>query len=291
MKKVYFLLKSMRPKQWVKNLLLFAGLIFDGQLFVEGSFFRALAGFALFSLFASSVYILNDIRDLEADKLHPKKKNRPIASGKVSIPLAITFVSIVLLVSLPLAYIISPVFFGLGVLYIVINLGYSIYLKHVVVLDVLILASFYVIRIAAGVSIIVVERFSPWLYLTTTFLALYLGLGKRRSELASSIANGLDTRKVLKSYTLPFLDQLITMVLTATIMTYSLYSFSAPNLPDNHVTMLTIPFAVYGVFRYLYLVQVGGYGEAPEEIAFHDRPLQITILLWGLSLIAIFYFF
>ena len=283
------ILKTMRPKQWVKNGLLFAGLVFDRQLTHVPALLHTLAGFLLFSLLASTVYILNDLSDVEADRQHPRKSKRPIASGALPENVARVLVVLLLLLVFPGAYWLSPIFAIICLIYFVLNLSYSAYLKHIVLLDVLALASFYVIRVAAGVSIIEVQRFSPWLYLTTTFGALYLGIGKRRAELVSVIENGQKTRRVLENYTLPFLDQLITIVLTITILAYSLYTFSAPNLPENHLMMLTIPFVIFAIFRYLYLVQVKGRGEAPEEIAFSDRPLQAAAVLWGFSVLLIFY--
>ncbi len=158
-------------------------------------------------------------------------------------------------------------------------------------LDVMIIASGFVLRIASGVALINVERFSPWLYVVTTLLALYLGFGKRRAELNLLASGAGEHRKVLEGYSLPLLDQLITIVSATTIVAYSLYTFSAPNLPANHTMMLTIPFALYGIFRYLYLIQVKNYGGAPEEMLLTDRPLQIAIALWGISILLIFYIF
>jgi 4-hydroxybenzoate polyprenyltransferase len=285
------ILKTMRPKQWVKNVLLFSGVVFDRQLLHVPALLRTLAGFVIFCLLASTVYILNDLSDVEADRLHPRKSKRPIASGRLPVSVAWGLAIVFLLVALPGAYLLSPVFAAICVIYLVLNLSYSRWLKHVALVDVLALASFYVLRVAAGVTVIEVTRFSPWLYLTTTFGALYLGIGKRRAEMVAMIKNGQNTRKVLSDYTLPFLDQLIVIVLTITILSYSLYTFSAPNLPDNHAMMLTIPFVIYGVFRYLYLVQVKGIGEAPEDIALSDRPLQLAAILWSLSILIIFYIF
>lgn len=284
------LLKTMRPKQWAKNGFLLAGLIFDRQITNIEALSRSLIGVLLFSLLASSVYIINDISDLDADKLHPKKKNRPIASGALPIGTARIFVIFLLLVVFPTAYFLEPIFALICGLYFILNLSYSAWFKHIVLLDVLVLASFYVIRVIAGVAIITVERFSPWMYIFTSFLALFLGIGKRRAEYVLAESTGNAHRKVLKSYTLPFLDQLIIIVLTLAILTYSLYTFSAPNLPENHITMLTIPFVIYGIFRYLYIVQVEGRGEAPEEILLSDTPFQINLVLWGISIILIFYF-
>lgn len=279
----------MRPKQWVKNGFIMAALIFDGQLTNPESLARSLIGVLLFSLLASAVYIVNDISDIEADRQHPKKKNRPIASGALSINTARMIVAAILLAVFPGAYWLSPMFAVICGLYFILNLSYSAWIKHIVLLDVLVLASFYVIRVVAGVTIITVERFSPWMYIFTSFLALFLGIGKRRAEYVLAQKTGNTHRKVLQSYSLPFLDQLITIVLTLTILTYSLYTFSAPNLPENHVTMLTIPFVIYGIFRYLYLVQIEGRGEAPEEILISDRPFQANLALWGISILIIFY--
>jgi 4-hydroxybenzoate polyprenyltransferase len=283
------LIKAMRPRQWIKNIFIFAPLVFDKKLTDPTASVTTVAGAMLFSLVASSVYLFNDIFDVEADRRHPRKKHRPIASGALPLPVARVSAFLLLLVSLGLSYLISPAFFIICTIYFVLNTSYSLWLKHIVLLDVLLLSSFYVIRVVAGVAIIQVERFSPWLYLAATSVALLMGIGKRRSELLKAQGDENHTRKVLKNYTLSYLDNLLMIVLTVTIMTYSLYTFVAENLPDNHTTMLTIPFVIYGVFRYLYLLQVEGHGEAPEEIVLTDRPFQINIVLWGLSILAIFY--
>jgi 4-hydroxybenzoate polyprenyltransferase len=187
------------------------------------------------------------------------------------------------------AFWLSPAFALIALLYLFLNLFYSKWLKHVVLLDIILLASLYVIRVAAGVALIDVVRFSPWIYIFTTFLALLMGTGKRRAEL-SEIADGPNAqRRVLDGYTLAFLDQLITLASGMTIITYSLYTFSAPNLPENYTMMLTIPFIMYAIFRYQYLLQVKGTGSAPEELVFSDRPLQFAIVLWGLTVLVVFY--
>jgi 4-hydroxybenzoate polyprenyltransferase len=285
------ILKTMRIKQWTKNGFVLAALVFDRQLTNHVSFGRSLAGFFLFCLLSSSVYIINDIMDVEADRQHPTKKNRPIAAGKLPIPIAIVATITILAITFPLAFLLSPTFFGISVFYFLLNLAYSSRLKHIPLLDVLVLATCYVLRVAAGVSLIHVERFSPWLYVVTTLLALYLGFGKRRAELSMVDGTASTQRKVLDGYTIPFLDQLIMIVSGTTIVAYSLYTFSAPNLPVNHTMMLTIPFVLYGIFRYLYLMQIEQAGSAPDELLLTDRPLQITILLWGISVLIIFYLF
>jgi 4-hydroxybenzoate polyprenyltransferase len=212
--------------------------------------------------------------------------------GRLSTRAAWTAVILLLAVSLPAAYLLSPVFLGLCVLYLATNLAYTHSLKHVAILDVILLAGFYVVRVGAGVSLVVeVERFSPWLYVFTTFLALFLGIGKRRAELSLMEREAGSTRKVLEGYTLEFLDRLNVIVSGMAIMTFSLYTFSAPNLPENHAMMLTIPFVIYGIFRYLYLVQVENSGEAPTEVLFTDRPLQVCVGMWGTATLVILYVF
>jgi 4-hydroxybenzoate polyprenyltransferase len=283
------LLKTMRPKQWPKNGFLFAALIFDRQLTAPVPFLRTLAGFLLFCLLSSTVYIINDLADVEADRQHPIKRARPIASGKLPTRVAWAVVVILLLVVFPLAYLLSREFALIAFAYFVVNIAYSTLLKHIVIMDVLVLASLYVVRVAAGAALIIVTSFSPWLYVFTTFLALFLGVGKRRAELNLLAENANLTRPVLEGYTLPLLDQLVNIVSSITIITYSLYTFSAPNMPGSHAMMLTIPFVIYGIFRYLYLIQVRHSGGAPEEVLFSDLPLQITLLLFGLAVFLIFY--
>jgi 4-hydroxybenzoate polyprenyltransferase len=285
------LLKTMRPRQWTKNAFVLAAVVFDRQLLNPTAIIRSLIGFFLFCLLSSSVYILNDIFDVEADKVHPQKRTRPIASGQLPIPVALGAAIGLLLVTLSASFVLSYGFGWVSLAYFLINLTYSKWLKHIPLLDVIIIATGFVLRVAAGVMLIVVERFSPWLYVVTTLFALYIGFGKRRAELALLAANATDHRRVLDGYTIPFLDQLITIVSSTTIVGYSLYTFSAPNLPQNHTMMLTIPFVLYGIFRYLYLIQIKQAGGAPEELLLADRPLQITIVLWALSILFIFYFF
>jgi 4-hydroxybenzoate polyprenyltransferase len=283
------LLKTMRPKQWAKNVFLLAAIVFDRKLTDPDAIQHTLIGVIAFSLIASVVYIINDIADVEADRQHPTKRKRPIAAGKLSIPAAWVSAIVLLLIAFPVAIWASPNFALITLLYLILNLIYSKWLKHVVLLDILLLASLYVIRVAAGVALIDVVRFSPWIYIFTTFLALLMGTGKRRAEL-SEIADGPNAqRRVLDGYTLSFLDQLITLASGMTIITYSLYTFSAPNLPENHAMMLTIPFLMYGIFRYQYMLQVKGTGSAPEELVLSDRPLQISIALWGLAVLVVFY--
>ena len=279
----------MRPRQWTKNIFLFAALVFDKQFFIADSFLRTLAGFVLFCLISSSVYIFNDLADIEADRQHPEKKNRPIPSGKLPVGAAWTAGIFIVVMTIGLGYLLSPLFAGVIGLYFIINIAYSMWLKHIPIIDVLILSAGFVLRVGAGVTLINVERFSPWLYVVMTLLSLFLGFGKRRAEL-SLLAHGAGShRKVLDGYTIPLLDQYIMIVSGTTIVAYSLYTFSAPNVPPNHTMMLTIPFVVYTIFRYLYLIHIEDAGGAPEDILLTDRPFQIAMLLWAFTVLVVFY--
>lgn len=284
------LFKTMRPRQWTKNVFIFAALVFDKQLFVVDSFLRTLAGFALFCLISSCVYIFNDLADVEADRQHPEKKNRPIASGKLPVSVAWGAGIVFVIIALGLSYWLAPAFCLVVAAYFVLNLAYSLSLKHIAILDVLIISVGFVLRVGAGVTLIAVERFSPWLYIVMFLLSLFLGFGKRRAELALLAHGAGSHRKVLDGYTLPLLDQYIMIVSGTTIVAYSLYTFSAPNVPENHSMMLTIPFMVYAIFRYLYLIEVKHAGGTPEEVLLSDRPFQISMLLWAITVIVIFYF-
>jgi 4-hydroxybenzoate polyprenyltransferase len=284
------LIKTMRPRQWTKNGFIFFALIFDKRLFMLDPFLRTVAGFFLFCLISSAVYLFNDIADVEADRSHPQKKFRPIASGQLPINVARFAAILLTVVAIPLGYVLSPGFALVLSVYLATSLLYSRWLKHISILDVLIISSGFVLRVAAGVILIYpVERFSPWLYVITVLFSLYIGLGKRRAEMDLLAEGAVAHRKVFDGYTIPLLDQYITIVSSTTIVAYSLYTFSAPNLPANHTMMLTIPFVVYGIFRYLQLIQFGHAAGSPDEVALKDRPLQITVLLWGLAVIAIFY--
>jgi 4-hydroxybenzoate polyprenyltransferase len=285
------IIKSMRPRQWPKNAFLLAALVFDQKLFDSYSLLRSLAGLVIFCILSGCVYIINDITDIEADRHHPTKCNRPIASGKLPIQWAVITAVSLLVITFTVSFLLSTGFGAICIAYFLINIAYSLWLKHIPLIDVFIIAAGFVLRVAAGVSLIHVERFSPWLYVAMSLLALYLGFGKRRAELAEISGDSASHRKVLDGYNLVFLDQLITIVSGTTIIVYSLYTFSAPNVPSNDAMMLTIPFVIYCIFRYLYLIQVKHQGGAPEELLLSDRPLQIAIALWGISVFVVFYIF
>lgn len=283
------LIKSLRIRQWTKNGFVLMALVFDQKLTNPEAVLRTLAGFVIFCFLSSAVYILNDITDIEADRNHPRKRNRPIASGKLPIRIAVIAACGLLIITLSASLLLSPGLFLICLSYFLINLAYSKWLKHIPLVDVLIIALCFVLRVTAGVSIIEVQRFSPWLYVITTVFALFIGFGKRRAELVTLAEDAFSHRRVLDGYNLALLDQLITIVSTTTIITYSLYTFSAPNLPENHSMMLTIPFVLYGIFRYHYLVQIKQEGGAPEDLLLTDRPLQITVAIWGLAVLSVFY--
>jgi 4-hydroxybenzoate polyprenyltransferase len=282
------LIKSMRPRQWLKNVVVFAALIFDNKLFQVQPLLATLIGFGVLCLLSSAVYLINDTADASADRLHPKKKHRPIARGDVPLPVAMGYAATLVSVGLGVAFA-THVWFGLiGLAYFLLTTFYTFKAKHIVILDVIVLACGFVLRVAAGTVLINAERFSPWLYVCMSLFALLLGFGKRRQELMD-LGGAAGTRAILREYNLPLLDQIIAIVTGSLIVGYMFYTFSAPQLPQNHTMMLTIPFVVYGLFRYLYLVHVKGEGAAPDELAFKDRPLQLAFGLWALAVVAVLY--
>ena len=288
-KSVIGLARSMRPRQWLKNVFIFAPLVFDEKLLRPEPLGRTVAGFVILCLLSGAVYVFNDLQDLERDRQHPRKRHRPLPAGELDPRIAR---GAALLIPIALAYpsfLLDPQFALIAYVYWGMNLAYSLWLKHRVILDVLTLASGYVLRVAAGVPLVRVERFSPWLYLCTLLLALFIGFAKRRQEIILLGENARNHRAILEEYTVRFLDEMMGVVMAATILAYSLYTFSAPNLPSNHAMMLTIPFVLYGIFRYLYLIHVKGETAPPDELVWKDRPLLLTVILWGLTAVLILY--
>jgi len=283
------LIKTMRPKQWVKNVFAFAPLVFDVKLFDPRYLARTVAGVVLLCLVSGTVYIINDLVDIEKDRQHPKKRNRPLASGQVSAGATTVAAAIIPLVALPAGFLLDPGFGAILTGYLLLQIAYSFWLKNIVIIDVMTIAAGFLLRVAAGVPLVDAERFSPWLYVCMTLLALLIGFGKRRHELVLLKENANTHRESLQEYNLPLLDHIISIVTASTLLAYALYTFSAPSLPPNHTMMLTIPFVLYGIFRLLYLIHVKGMGGAPEEIALSDRPLQVTFLLWGLGVVVVMY--
>ena len=282
-------LQTMRLRQWPKNICVMAALVFDRQLFNLDSLAITLSAVVLFCLTSSLIYIINDLADIKADALHPEKRHRPLASGQLSRTWAISTAIILGLLTIPTAFLLN---LSLGLIitaYFLLMLVYSLWLKHIPLIDVMVIAVGFVLRVAGGLVVIVTETFSPWLFVATTFLALFIALGKRRSEHDLLKQKAADHRRVLDGYSLELLDQLLTIVLSSTLMTYCLYTFSSPIAPGNYSMMLTIPFVIYGLFRYLFLIRTGHIGGAPEEVILTDRPMQAAIGLWGLTVTAILY--
>jgi len=280
---------QMRPRQYAKNIFIFVPLFFDRQLFIPQSLIITFWGFVTLCILSSGVYVLNDIVDVNADRNHPQKKYRPIAAGKISIHKAKIFCCALFIIAFTMAFFIDKSFFFLCIIMVVINLAYSFKLKHIPLIDIITIGMLFIIRVLCGAVLIHVQIFSPWLYIVTFMLALYLGFGKRRAELAGLEGAVKYTRPVLDGYTIPFLDQLISIISAIIIISYALYTFSGPAVPENNRLLLTIPFVVYGIFRYLYLLQVKHQGGAPEEVLFSDRWLQGTIVLYAFFVVFALY--
>jgi 4-hydroxybenzoate polyprenyltransferase len=283
------LFKTMRPRQWTKNAVVFAALVFDEKLFRIDPLLKTTAAFAIFCLLSSIVYLINDLVDIEKDRQHPTKRNRPLASGRLSRQAAIVAACLLFLVSIPTSFALEPAFGVIASAYLLVMFAYSFWLKNMVIVDVLTLAAGFDLRVAGGVAVVHVERFSPWLYICMTLLALFLGISKRRHELLLLEGNANNHRAILSEYSPKFLDEMTAVVTSTTVIAYSLYTFTAPNMPSNHLMMLTIPFVLYGIFRYLYLVHQKNLGGSPEELLLKDKPLLVGIFLWGLAVIIFLY--
>jgi len=285
---IYGLLRTLRPRQWVKNVFVFAALVFDQKLTNGLLLGKTILAFVLFCMISSTVYIINDLADVEKDKLHPKKRRRALPSGQLKPWFAILAAVGILAVCLPFSFWLNPYFGAIVLGYFLLNVAYSFALKHIVIVDVMVVAAGFVLRVAAGAPV-AEARVSPWLYMCMTFLALFMAIGKRRQELILLAGGAESTRKTLNEYTVEFIDEMINLVTTGAVISYSLYTFSAPNLPSNHMMMLTIPFVIYGIFRYQYLVHVKGEGEAPEMLLYTDMPLLLDVILCGIAIVLIMY--
>ena len=286
-KKIKYLLITMRPKQWIKNSFVFAGLIFSKSFLEVNPVIKTIYAFLLFSMVSGVVYIINDTIDREKDILHPTKAKRPIAAGKLKPIEAILSAFIILGITMYLAYRIEVLFFIIIVSYFILVLLYSIFLKHVVILDVVIISFGFVLRTLGGTAVIGVE-ISPWLIMCTTFLSLFLALNKRKNELILLSDEAVLHRKNLGEYTTGLIDQMLPVVTSATIMSYSLYTFTSGK---SHYMMLTIPFVLYGIFRYQYIASSENEDGNPENMLLKDTPLLINMLLWGITSIVIVFIF
>lgn len=282
--------RVLRVRQYAKNVFIYAPLLFDGQLLKWIPFVRTTMGFLLLCVLCSGIYCFNDLMDIESDRNHPRKRLRPIASGEISRQNAEILAIVLICTALICAWFLSKNFFFVCLIILTLNIAYSLKLKHIPLIDVITIGILFLLRVASGITLVSVKLFSPWLYVVTFMLALYLGFGKRRAEIAMLPEAMNQTRPALDGYSIPFLDQMITIVSSVTIMSYTLYTFSGPTLPSGNKMMLTVPFVIYGVFRYHWLIQLKHEGGAPEEVLFSDRALQITIVLYALTAVFAIYF-
>lgn len=301
--KLRALLTALRPRQWTKNFAVFVGLVFSQQLFNLAAFERTILAFLAFCFAASSIYLLNDLLDLEKDKQHPVKRLRPLASGRLPISWAIITMGLLVLgcAALTLALfqfpIVEPdIYKSLGgsnilfalcvVAYLLLMVLYSTHLKHVVLIDVFIIASGFVLRTLGG-TVAIPVLVSPWLLMVACLLSLFLALGKRRNELVLLQGQASHHRRILEEYSIPMLDQMITVVVSATVMAYSLYTIQGST--GNHRLLVTVPCVLYGIFRYLYLVYMKKEGGSPEEVLLRDRHILATVLICVVAVIAVLY--
>jgi len=280
----------MRPQQWTKNFLVFAGIIFGEQLLNATARLQALGAFAVFCALSSAVYLVNDVRDRDADRVHPAKSKRPIASGQLSVNVALVAALVLTGAGLAGALAISPSFALIASAYVLLMGWYSLGLKHVVILDVIALAGGFVLRAAGGAAAVGVP-FSHWLLLLTLLLALFLALSKRRAELVALTDEARTHRKSLGEYSPYLLDQMIGVVTASTLLAYAFYTISPETtvkFGTDHL-LWTVPFPLYGIFRYLYLVHQRAGGGNPSDTLLEDRPILICVALWGVAVIAILY--
>lgn len=274
--------------QWTKNGVLFAALVFDQRLLEIDPFLRTLAAALVFCGLSSAIYLINDVRDMEADRQHPAKRFRAIASGELRPETALIMAAVLLPVSLGAAYLVRPEFLLVSLAYVGLMVAYTFWLKRIVLVDVLTIAAGFVLRAAAGAVAIAVE-ISPWLLVCTMLLALLLGFGKRRHEVLTLRSRAARHRASLETYSARLLDQLVGITAASTVIAYAVYTFDSASVPANHTMMLTIPLVVYAIFRYLYLVYLRRLGGSPELMLVRDRPLLVSIVLWGLSSVLVLY--
>jgi 4-hydroxybenzoate polyprenyltransferase len=283
------ILVSLRPRQWVKNLFVFAGLVFGQRLFTA-SFWAALGAFAIFCALSGAIYLVNDVADREKDRLHPKKRERPIAAGRLSVPLALGVSVTLVVVGLAAASRLSTGFLLAAVAYVVLLSAYSAWLKHIVIVDVLTVAVGFVLRAVAGTLAIDVA-ISGWLLICTILIALFLALGKRRHEYLALEADAARHRPILAEYSAGLLDQMIAVVTASTVTAYALYTMSPETVAKFHTQLLpaTLPFVLYGIFRYLYLLYRRQLGGNPSELFLNDRALLINTACWVVTVLLIIY--
>ncbi|MFV9504951.1 MAG: decaprenyl-phosphate phosphoribosyltransferase [Oscillochloridaceae bacterium umkhey_bin13] len=303
------LLRALRPRQWVKNAFVFAAIAFSeerlwkfwGEAGPE-PLLRVIGAFIAFSMAASAIYLVNDLVDIEKDRLHPKKRHRPFASGRLSPVIGMITAAILLVAVIPLALVLdrdpppAPLDFDFLLVvvgYVVIQgFLYTYWLKNIVILDILVLAAGFVLRAVAGAAVIDIQ-ITPWLLLCMLLLALFLGIGKRRHELTLLEDGAGEHRRILQEYSVPMLDQMMSIVTASIVMAYSITAFLAPVAPQEPYPMLmmTIPFVIYAIFRYLFLIYQRGEGGAPDELILRDRPLAASVVLWGFTVLGVLLIF
>lgn len=286
-------LRTVRPKHWVKNLFVFGPLLFSRGLWGMAGALEALAAFLLFCLAASTVYVLNDLLDLKSDRLHPTKRLRPIASGELSRTAAVSLAVVLALITVIGAIAMGPLFTVLVLLYIVLNILYSLWLKQVVIIDVMMIGAGFVIRVLGGAAAISVSP-SHWLVLCTILISVFLGFTKRRAELTMLQGKAGGHRKVLTSYSAVFLDQMISIVTAATLMCYILYTVDSRTVRvvagGTRGLLLTVPLVMYGIFRYLYLVYRCEEGDSPTQALLQDKMMLLSVGLWAALCVVIICF-
>lgn len=278
------LIATMRPIQWSKNGFVFAALLFDQQFTQAEPLARVVATFLLLCLAASTIYLINDLVDIERDRLHPRKRQRPLPSGQLPVRWAIAAAAVMPVIALAASLLLTWQLTVVLLAYLALHIAYSFFLKNIVLLDVFAIAGGFVLRVVAGIVVIDVTHFSPWLYLCAGLLALFLAIGKRRQELILLAEDAENVRATYKDYNMPLLDDMLRMVTTGSVLTYMLYTVEATTIRVNgYSMMLTIPFVLYGIFRYLYLIHVRGQGSAPDELLFEDMPLLLAVVLWVIT--------
>lgn len=274
----------MRPRQWYKNLVVFLGIVFSLNLLNFNLWIDVIAAFSVFCALSGSLYIVNDIIDIEKDKNHPKKRMRPIASGKLKTNSAWISAVILIIIALGVSYLINVLFLSAAITFFLLILIYSLFLKHFIVVDMMVISTGFVIRAIAGCLAIGVLIISPWLIIGTFILALFLAIGKRRHELVLLGDKAVNHRKILKGYSTQMLDQMMNITTSALIMSYALYTFFTGKI----YMMLTIPFAFYAIFRYIYMVHTENFGGEPEML-FKDRGMLLSMILWVILVVAVLY--
>jgi 4-hydroxybenzoate polyprenyltransferase len=283
------LLRSMRLSQWTKNGIVYAGLVFDRKLLDPDLFLRTTLVALCFCLVSSSVYLMNDLVDIEKDRQHPRKRLRPLPSGQLSPVIAAGMAFVLAVIGMAGSWWVDPWVGAVVGLYLVQNIAYSFSLKNIVIIDVMVLSLGFLLRAIAGVLVVHVTNFSPWLYVCVTLLSLFLGFGKRRHEITLLAEDAASHRASLEQYNLHFLDQLIGLVTTSTLVSYTLYTFEAQTALAGGRMLLTVPFVFYFIARYLYLIHVRKLGGAPDELLLKDGPLLVNSVLWALTVVVLIY--